>query len=155
MFRSCPGSALHTGLAVGNCATEPEFPESAEKSATRVCRLSFSARPVGWSLLWVAVRRGFPPRTQTAVKSLAGVRRIITTSRDVLSITFDRCLVLKVHLSIPSITCMLGGLHEGRQDHHKHGVHGRVHQCTTRQIPPPQVQRGQHGSQRSRNDQRA
>ena len=104
MFRSCPGSALHTGLAVGNCATEPEFPESAEKSATRVCRLSFSARPVGWSLLWVAVRRGFPPRTQTAVKSLAGVRRIITTSREVLSITFDRCLVLKVHLSIPLIT---------------------------------------------------
>ena len=38
--------------------------------------------------------------------------------------------------------------------HQEHGVHDRVHQCATRQIPSPQVEHGQHGPESSRDDQR-
>jgi hypothetical protein len=48
----------------------------------------------------VAVPRGFPHWTQTAVESLAGVRQIITTSQCGTPVTFNRCLMPDVHLSI-------------------------------------------------------
>jgi hypothetical protein len=76
---------------------QPQLSQFGEKSATRVCRLNFSARPVGWSLLWEAVPRGFPHWTQTAVESLASVRRIITAATEVSPVTFDRYLMVDVH----------------------------------------------------------
>lgn len=67
-------------------------------------------------------RSGRIPRKLGAAKLLRGV-----------AATFQG------HIEIDLVTCLSGCLHQGWQDQYKHGVHGRVHQYTTRQIPPPQV----------------